>query len=70
MAAINLNLSDPPSTFDAAYAELIAIADRLRPEAGQTPPIDEIEPILRRSKILKSYCEDRIAKVKTLLDEG
>ena len=42
--------SDPiPPKFAEAYAELQAIADRLKPNAAKVPDVDEIEPLVARA---------------------
>ena len=62
--------SDPiPSKFAEAYAELQAIAERLRPDAKKVPDVDEIEPLVARAQELASHCEERIAAVKRMLDQ-
>ena len=62
--------SDPiPPKFAEAYAELQAIAERLKPNAAKVPDVDEIEPLVARAQELASHCEERIAAVKRMLDQ-
>jgi exonuclease VII small subunit len=58
------------SKFAEAYAELQAIAERLKPNAAKVPDVDEIEPLVARAQELASHCEERIAAVKRMLDQG
>ncbi len=68
-AAIQPPKADIPSKFADAYAELQAIAERLKPNAAKVPDVDEIEPLVARAQELASHCEERIAAVKRLLDQ-
>jgi hypothetical protein len=62
--------ADPiPAKFADAYAELQAIAERLKPNAAKVPDVDEIEPLVARAQALASHCEERIAAVKRMLDQ-
>ncbi len=62
--------SDPiPSKFAEAYAELLAIAEWLKPNAAKVPDVDEIEPLVARAQALASHCEERIAAVKRMPDQ-
>ncbi len=58
-----------PPKFAEAYAELQAIAERLKPNAAKVPDVDEIEPLVARAQELASHCEERIAAVKRMLDQ-
>ena len=61
---------DPiPSKLAEAYAELQAIAERLKPNAAKVPDVDEIEPLVARAQELASHCDERIAAVKRMLDQ-
>ncbi len=68
-AAIQPPKADIPSKFAEAYAELQAIAERLKPNAAKVPDVDEIEPLVARAQELASHCEERIAAVKRMLDQ-
>ncbi len=62
--------SDPiPPKFAEAYAELQAIAERLKPNTTKVPDVDEIEPLVARAQVLASHCDERIAAVKRMLDQ-
>lgn len=41
-----------PAKFSEAYAELQAIAAKLKPAPGQIPDVDAIEPLVRRANVL------------------
>ncbi len=58
-----------PPKFAEAYAELQAIAERLKPNAAKVPDVDEIEPLVARAQALASHCDERIATVKQMLDQ-
>src|SRR5690349_11793330 len=58
-----------PPRFADAYAELQAIADRLKPNTARVPDVDEIEPLVARAQELATHCEERIAAVKRMLDQ-
>ena len=66
--AIQPPKADVPPKFAEAYAELQAIAERLKPNAAKVPDVDEIEPLVARAQALASHCEARIAAVKRMLD--
>jgi hypothetical protein len=57
------------SGFCDAYAELQAIAERLKPSRDAIPDVDAIEPLVRRAQELAAHCEARIDAVKRMLDE-
>lgn len=59
----------PPAKFAEAYAELQAIAARLKPEPGKIPDVDAIEPLVRRANLLAAHCQDRIESVRRLIGE-
>ena len=67
-AAIRAPEDPIPSKFAEAYAELQAIAERLKPNTTKVPDVDEIEPLVARAQALASHCEERIAAVKRMLD--
>ena len=67
--AIQPPKTDIPSKFAEAYAELQAIAERLKPNAAKVPDVDEIEPLVARAQALASHCEERIAAVKRMLHQ-
>jgi exonuclease VII small subunit len=58
-----------PARFADAYAELQAIAARLKPEPGQIPDVDAIEPLVRRANLLAAHCQERIESVRKLIGE-
>jgi len=58
-----------PASFADAYAELQAIAARLKPEPGQIPDVDAIEPLVRRANLLAAHCQQRIEAVRKLIGE-
>lgn len=58
-----------PGRFADAYAELQAIAARLKPEPGQIPDVDAIEPLVRRANLLAAHCQERIEAVRKLIGE-
>jgi exonuclease VII small subunit len=58
-----------PAKFADAYAELQAIAAKLKPEPGQIPDVDAIEPLVRRANILAAHCQERIDSVRKLIGE-
>ena len=61
---------DPaPEKFADAYAELLAIATKLKPVQGQIPDIDLIEPLVKRANVLAKYCQERIDAVRKLIEE-
>ena len=68
-AAIRAPEDPVPPKFAEAYAELQAIAERLKPNAAKVPDVDEIEPLVARAQALASHCEERIAAVKRMLDQ-
>ena len=68
-AAIQAPVSPIPPKFCEAYAELQAIAERLKPNATKVPDVDEIEPLVARAQALASHCEERIAAVKRMLEQ-
>ena len=59
----------PPAKFADAYAELQAIAAKLKPEPGQIPDVDAIEPLVRRANLLAAHCQQRIEAVRKLIGE-
>ncbi len=62
--------SEPaPGRFADAYAELQAIAAKLKPEPGQIPDVDAIEPLVRRANVLAAHCQERIETVRKLIGE-
>ncbi|GAA0576003.1 hypothetical protein GCM10009416_13400 [Craurococcus roseus] len=67
-AAIQPPQAPIPPKFAEAYAELQAIADRLKPNAAKVPDVDEIEPLVKRAKELADHCDARIVAVKRMLD--
>ncbi len=62
--------SPMPHKFADAYAELQAIADKLRPDPNSVPDIDSIEPLVRRANALAKHCQSRIDNVRKLMDRG
>lgn len=58
-----------PTRFADAYTELQAIAARLKPEPGQIPDVDAIEPLVRRANLLAAHCQERIEAVRKLIGE-
>lgn len=58
-----------PDNFADAYAELQAIAARMKPTQGQIPDVDAIEPLIKRANLLARYCQDRIESVRKLIDD-
>lgn len=58
-----------PAKFADAYAELQAIAARLKPAQGQIPDVDAIEPLVRRANVLAAHCQKRIEAVRMLIGE-
>jgi exonuclease VII small subunit len=58
-----------PVKFADAYAELQAIAAKLKPEQGQIPDVDAIEPLVRRANVLAAHCQERIESVRKLIGE-
>ena len=58
-----------PAKFAEAYAELQAIASRLKPEQGQIPDVDAIEPLIKRANLLAKHCQERIEAVRKLIGE-
>jgi exonuclease VII small subunit len=58
-----------PARFAEAYAELQAIAARLKPAQGQIPDVDAIEPLIRRANVLAKHCQERIEAVRKLIGE-
>lgn len=58
-----------PMRFADAYAELQAIAAKLKPEPGQIPDVDAIEPLVRRANVLATHCQERIEAVRKLIGE-
>ena len=58
-----------PARFADAYAELQAIAAKLKPEQGQIPDVDAIEPLVRRANVLAAHCQERIEAVRSLIGE-
>ena len=58
-----------PTKFADAYAELQAIAARLKPEAGKIPDVDAIEPLVRRANLLAAHCQQRIDSVRKLIGD-
>jgi exonuclease VII small subunit len=59
----------PPAKFAEAYAELQAIAARLKPATGQIPDVDAIEPLVKRANVLAAHCQQRIEAVRKLIGE-
>jgi exonuclease VII small subunit len=59
-----------PAKFAEAYAELQAIAGRLKPAPGQIPDIDAIEPLIKRANVLAKHCQERIEAVRQLIGES
>jgi hypothetical protein len=59
----------PPAKFADAYAELQAIATKLKPAPGQIPDVDAIEPLVRRANVLAAHCQERIESVRKLIGE-
>jgi exonuclease VII small subunit len=68
---VEIKEPDAPITsgFAEAYAELQAIAERLKPSRDAVPNVDEIEPLVRRAQKLAAHCEGRINAVKQMLNE-
>lgn len=58
-----------PSRFEDAYRELQAISIRLKPAQGTIPDVDQIEPYVQRAKELAAYCQERIDRVRRLVDD-
>ena len=58
-----------PAKFAEAYAELQAIAAKLKPAQGQIPDVDAIEPLVRRANVLARHCQERIDAVRGLIGE-
>lgn len=58
-----------PTKFADAYAELQAIAAKLKPAPGQIPDVDAIEPLVRRANILAAHCQERVESVRKLIGE-
>ena len=58
-----------PAKFADAYAELQAIAAKLKPAPGQIPDVDAIEPLVRRANVLAKHCQERIDAVRSLIGE-
>jgi hypothetical protein len=58
-----------PAKFADAYAELQAIATKLKPAPGQIPDVDAIEPLVRRANMLATHCQERIEAVRKLIGE-
>ena len=58
-----------PGKFADAYAELQAIAAKLKPAPGQIPDVDAIEPLVRRANVLAKHCQERIDAVRSLIGE-
>lgn len=58
-----------PAKFADGYAELQAIAAKLKPEPGQIPDVDAIEPLVLRANVLAAYCQERIDAVRKLIGE-
>ena len=58
-----------PARFADAYAELQAIATKLKPVQGQIPDIDAIEPLIKRANVLANHCQERIDAVRKLIGE-
>jgi exonuclease VII small subunit len=59
----------PPAKFAEAYAELQAIAAKLKPTQGQIPDVDAIEPLVKRANLLAKHCQERIDAVRSLIGE-
>jgi exonuclease VII small subunit len=66
---INGSNEPAPARFADAYAELQAIAAKLKPEPGQIPDVDAIEPLVRRANLLAAHCQERIEAVRKLIGE-
>ena len=60
---------DAPAKFADAYAELQAIAAKLKPGRDEIPDIDAIEPLIKRANKLAAHCQQRIEAVRQLVDE-
>ena len=58
-----------PAKFAESYAELQAIAAKLKPVPGQIPDVDAIEPLVRRANVLAAHCQQRIEAVRKLIGE-
>ena len=58
-----------PAKFADAYAELQAIAAKLKPAQGQIPDVDAIEPLIKRANVLAKHCQERIEAVRKLIGE-
>jgi exonuclease VII small subunit len=58
-----------PAKFADAYAELQAIAAKLKPAPGQIPDVDAIEPLVKRANVLAAHCQQRIEAVRQLIGE-
>lgn len=58
-----------PTRFADSYAELQAIAAKLKPEPGRIPDVDAIEPLVRRANVLAAHCQERIDAVRRLIGE-
>lgn len=58
-----------PARFADSYAELQAIAAKLKPEPGRIPDVDAIEPLVRRANVLAAHCQERIDAVRRLIGE-
>jgi exonuclease VII small subunit len=69
----DMSIKDPsepaPAKFADAYAELQAIAAKLKPAPGQIPDVDAIEPLIRRANVLAAHCQERIEAVRKLIGE-
>ena len=64
-----LHVPDQPIKFADAYAELQQIATKLKPTPDKVPDVDEIEPLVRRAKVLADYCQARIDAVRAIIEE-
>jgi exonuclease VII small subunit len=58
-----------PTKFADAYAELQAIATKLKPTPGEIPDVDAIEPLVKRANLLAAHCQERIESVRKLIGE-
>ena len=59
-----------PARFEDAYRELQAISTKLKPVQGTIPDVDQIEPYVQRAKELAAHCQERIERVRRLVDEA
>lgn len=69
--AVTIKGADAPAPirFAEAYAELQAIAAKLKPTPGQIPDVDAIEPLVRRANVLAAHCQERIDAVRKLIGD-